>query len=102
MKTFDVWLANLNPNKGKEPRKIHPVIIVPSPLFNDFHPTVIICTITSQINENSEILRHGIKENLLRSLRKFQSIKFMQLPKKNYNNIQVQYRQQKEKKSKRK
>jgi mRNA interferase MazF len=65
MKTFDVWLANLNPNKGKEPRKIHPVIIVPSPLLNDFHPTVIICPITSQVNENPEILCHGIQEKFL-------------------------------------
>jgi mRNA interferase MazF len=65
MKTFDVWLANLNPNKGKEPGKIRPVIIVQSPLLNDFHPTVIICPITSQVNLDAEILRHNINEKFL-------------------------------------
>ena len=65
MKTFDIWLANLNPNKGKEPGKIRPVIIVQSPLLNDFHPTVIVCPITSQVNENAEILRHDLVEKFL-------------------------------------
>ena len=65
MKTFEVWLANLNPNKGKEPGKIRPVIIVQSPLLNDFHPTVIVCPITSQIIEDAEILRHLISEKFL-------------------------------------
>jgi mRNA interferase MazF len=65
MKTFDVWLANLNPNKGKEPEKIRPVIIVQSPLLNDFHPTVIICPITSQVNSDAEILRHTLTEKFL-------------------------------------
>ncbi len=65
MKTFDVWLANLNPNKGKEPGKIRPVIIVQSPLLNDFHPTVIICPITSQVNLDAVILRHTINEKFL-------------------------------------
>ncbi len=65
MKTFDVWLANLNPNKGKEPGKNRPVIIVQSPLLNDFHPTVIICPITSQVNLDAVILRHTINEKFL-------------------------------------
>lgn len=65
MKTFEVWLANLNPNKGKEPGKIRPVIIVQSPLLNDFHPNVIICPITSQVHEEADILRHTIGEKFL-------------------------------------
>lgn len=65
MKTFDVWLANLNPNKGKEPGKIRPVVIVQSPLLNDFHPTVIVCPITSQVHEDAEILRHSLNDKFL-------------------------------------
>ena len=65
MKTFDIWLANLNPNKGKEPGKVRPVIIVQSPLLNDFHPTVVICPLTSQCIENVDVLRHDVKEKFL-------------------------------------
>ena len=65
MKTFDVWLANLNPNKGKEPGKVRPVIIIQSPLLNDFHPTVVVCPLTSQCVDNVEILRHDVKEKFL-------------------------------------
>jgi mRNA interferase MazF len=65
MKTFDIWLANLNPNKGKEPGKVRPVIIVQSPLLNDFHPTVVVCPLTSQCIENVDVLRHDVKEKFL-------------------------------------
>jgi len=65
MKTFDIWLANLNPNKGKEPGKMRPVIIIQSPLLNDFHPTVIVCPLTSQCIENVDVLRHHVKEKFL-------------------------------------
>lgn len=65
MKTFDIWLANLNPNKGKEPGKVRPVIIIQSPLLNDFHPTVIVCPLTSQCTEKVDILRHNVREKFL-------------------------------------
>ncbi len=65
MKTFDIWLANLNPNKGKESGKVRPVIIVQSPLLNDFHPTVVICPLTSQCIEDVDVLRHDVKEKFL-------------------------------------
>ncbi len=65
MKTFDIWLANFNPNKGKELGLVIPVIIVQSPLLNDFHPTVVVCPLTSQCIENVDVLRHDVKEKFL-------------------------------------
>jgi mRNA interferase MazF len=65
MKTFEIWLANLHPNKGNEPVKVRPVIIVQSPLLNDFHPTVIVCPLTTQCIPDVNILRHPVKEKFL-------------------------------------
>jgi len=65
MKTFEIWLANLNPNKGNEPGKVRPVIIVQSPLLNDFHPTVIVCPLTTQCIPDVNILSNPVKEKFL-------------------------------------
>jgi len=59
----DVWLADLNPKIGTEPGKTRPVVIVQTDLLNDFHPSTIICPITSRINIESELLRIHLKAN---------------------------------------
>lgn len=54
----DIWLANLNPNKGKEPGKTRPVLIIQNQvLLDEFHPTTLIIPLTSKLIDNAEPLR---------------------------------------------
>lgn len=46
-----IWLANLNPNKGVEPGKTRPVLILQNQgLLNISHPSTIIVPMTTQLN----------------------------------------------------
>ena len=61
-KRFEIWSADLNPRIGTEPGKIRPVVVIQSDLLNDIHPSTIICPITTNVENKSEILRvHIIK-----------------------------------------
>lgn len=62
---FDIWLANLNPSKGTEPGKTRPVVVLQTNLLNDFHPSTIICPITSKVSPGTEILRVHLKKSQL-------------------------------------
>ena len=65
MKQFEVWLANLNPSKGTMVGKTRPVLIVQTDLLNGFHPSTIVCPLTTNIQPGLEILRvHVGKKNL--------------------------------------
>lgn len=65
MKQFEIWLANLNPSKGTMVGKVRPVLIVQTDLLNGFHPSTIVCPITTNILPELEILRiHIGKKNL--------------------------------------
>ncbi len=55
---FDIWLASLNPVRGIEVGKIRPVIVVQSNALNEFHPTIIVCPLSS--NPWSETTYHFI------------------------------------------
>tara|TARA_R110002050_G_scaffold299792_1_gene466425 strand:- start:15 stop:185 length:171 start_codon:yes stop_codon:yes gene_type:complete len=47
---FDIWLANLKPQKGTEPGKTRPVVIIQAnPLNSTGHPSTIICPILSNV-----------------------------------------------------
>ena len=59
----DIWLADLNPRIGTEPGKTRPVVIVQTDLLNDYHPSTIICPISSRIKIESELLRIHLKAN---------------------------------------
>lgn len=59
---FEIWIADLNPTIGTEPGKVRPVIIVQTDLLNKHHPSSIICPITTNIREESEILRIHLKK----------------------------------------
>ncbi len=61
-KQYEIWIADLNPPKGTEPGKIRPVIVVQSDLLNKYHPSVIICPLTTNIQKDSEILRVHLKK----------------------------------------
>lgn len=55
---FDIFLADLNPQRGTEPGKVRPVVIVQSDLLNQAgHPSTLICPITTNVEPSAHILR---------------------------------------------
>jgi len=60
----EIWLANLDPRHGTETGKIRPVLIVQTDLLNKFHPSTLICPITTNIQSKSEILRVHIQKGI--------------------------------------
>ncbi len=58
IRQFEIWLANLNPQKGTEAGKKRPVLVVQTDFLNRIpHPSTIICPITSKVVEGFDILR---------------------------------------------
>jgi len=68
IKQFEIWLAKLNPEKGTEPGKVRPVVIVQTDLLNESHPSLIICPITTNVLTESELLRVHLNEGQLEVL----------------------------------
>lgn len=63
VKQFEVWIADLNPRTGTEPGKRRPVIIVQTNLLNQAsHPSTIICPLTTNVQDDVEILRIRLKK----------------------------------------
>jgi mRNA interferase MazF len=65
IKQFEIWLAHLTPQRGTEPGKTRPVVIVQTDLLNEFHPSTLICPITSKINTEIQLLRVHLKRQQL-------------------------------------
>ena len=63
IKQFDIWIADLEPQRGTETGKIRPVLIVQTNLLKD-HPSTIVCPITTNVTPESEILRVNIKKGI--------------------------------------
>ena len=61
IKQFDIWIADLEPQRGTEAGKIRPVLIVQTNLLSD-HPSSVICPITTNVALGSEILRVHLKK----------------------------------------
>jgi mRNA interferase MazF len=61
IKQFEIWIADLEPQRGTETGKIRPVLIVQTNLLKD-HPSSIICPITTNVSPESEILRVHLKK----------------------------------------
>ncbi len=58
IRQFEIWLANLNPQKGTEAGKKRPVLVVQTDFLNKIsHPSTIICPITSKVVEGFDVLR---------------------------------------------
>jgi mRNA interferase MazF len=57
VKQFELWIADLNPRIGTETGKVRPVVIIQTDLLNKFHPSTVVCPITTNIQTGSEILR---------------------------------------------
>lgn len=56
-KQYEIWIADLNPRYGTEAGKMRPVAIIQTDLLNKFHPSTIICPITTNVKSDAEILR---------------------------------------------
>lgn len=55
---FEIWLADLNPTRGTEAGKTRPVLIVQTNLLNKIpHPSAVVCPLTTDVQNDSEILR---------------------------------------------
>lgn len=64
IKQFDVWTADLNPQIGTEPGKIRPVLVIQTDLLNVVHSSTIVCPITTNVVNESEILRVHLKKGV--------------------------------------
>jgi len=64
IKQFDIWIADLEPQRGTETGKVRPVLIVQTNLLNNEHPSSIVCPITTNVQKESEILRVHIKKGM--------------------------------------
>jgi mRNA interferase MazF len=64
IKQFDIWIADLEPQRGTETGKVRPVLVVQTDLLNKIHPSTIICPITTNIQKESEILRVHLKKGI--------------------------------------
>ena len=79
IKQFEIWLANLNPQKGTEPGKLRPVLIVQTNLLNKInHPSTLVLPLTSNLLD-SEILRTRIKAKEVEGLEKDSDVMFDQI-----------------------
>jgi mRNA interferase MazF len=62
---FEIWIADLNPQIGTEPGKTRPVLIVQTNLLNKIpHPSTIVCPITTNVENDSDILRVHLKKGM--------------------------------------
>jgi mRNA interferase MazF len=65
IKQFEIWVADLNPQIGTEPGKTRPVLVVQTNLLNKVsHPSTVICPLTTNVEEQSEILRVHLKKGM--------------------------------------
>ena len=65
IKQYDIWLADLNPRVGTESGKTRPVVIIQTDLLNEFHPSTLVCPVTSKINKDIQLLRVHLKKSQL-------------------------------------
>ena len=57
-KRGEVWLADLNPQRGTEPGKTRPVLIVQAQVLLDVgHPSTLIVPLTTNVIDDAEPLR---------------------------------------------
>ena len=64
IKQFDIWIADLESQRGTETGKVRPVLIVQTNLLNNEHPSSVVSPITTNVQKDSEILRVHIKKGV--------------------------------------
>lgn len=57
IKKWYVYLADLNPQRGSEPGKVRPVVVVQTDLLNGVHPSTVICPLTTNVQPEARTLR---------------------------------------------
>lgn len=57
IKKWNVYLADLNPKMGTEPGKVRPVVVVQTDLLNGFHPSTVVCPVTTKVQSKARFLR---------------------------------------------
>lgn len=62
IKQFDIWIADLELQRGTEAGKARPVLVIQTNLLNSVHPSVIVCPVTTKVERESEILRVHLKK----------------------------------------
>lgn len=62
VKQFEIWIADLEPQRGTETGKVRPVLVIQTNLLNNVHPSVIVCPVTTKVEKESEILRVHLKK----------------------------------------
>lgn len=62
---YDIWLADLNPSMGTEPGKTRPVVVIQTDLLNEFHPSTLVCPITTNVIREIELLRVHLRKGQL-------------------------------------
>jgi mRNA interferase MazF len=64
LKRYDIWIADLNPQRGTEQGKTRSVVIIQTDFLNNTHLSTIVCPITTNVVSSSMILRvHLSKSN---------------------------------------
>jgi len=53
---FDIWMSDISYSKGEERGSLY-LLVLQNSILNEFHPTVIVCPMTTNIVSGSEILR---------------------------------------------
>ena len=57
MRRGEIWVANLNPNRGNEVGKIRPVLILQADfLIGQGEPTLVVLPLTTQVRKSKEPL----------------------------------------------
>lgn len=59
-----LYLANLNPRFGTEPGKIRPVVVVQTDSLNRYHPSTIVCPLTTKVAGFENPLRVAIPKGV--------------------------------------
>ncbi len=57
MRRGEIWIGNLNPNRGREVGKVRPVLILQADfLLEQGEPTVVVLPLTAQVRKSKEPL----------------------------------------------
>lgn len=59
-----VYLADLNPRFGTEPGKVRPVVVVQTDALNPYHPSTLVCPLTTQVIDIQNPLRVSIPQGV--------------------------------------
>ena len=55
-------MADLNPKIGTDPGKVRPVVVAQINFLNNIHPRTVVCPITTNVIQNSKLLRVHLKK----------------------------------------